>query len=70
MPRGIQDRVRQRQEGFFAANQCRRVCNDWPLVAAVLLVLSLIVMRARTPARVDEGERTSGVLFRPARMAV
>jgi hypothetical protein len=43
VPCGIQDRVRERREGFFAANQRRRVCNDWPLVAASLLVLSLIV---------------------------
>ena len=35
------------RRGFFAANQRRRLCNDWPLVAAVLLVLSLIVARAR-----------------------
>ena len=41
--RGVQDRVRERQEGFFAANQRRRVCNDWPLVAPSLLVLPLIV---------------------------
>jgi hypothetical protein len=40
---GVQDRVRERREGFFAANQCRRVRNDWPLVAALLLVLSLVV---------------------------
>ena len=31
----------------FAANQCRCVCNDWPLVAASLLVLSLIVTQRR-----------------------
>ena len=43
VPCGVQDRVRERQEGFFAANQRRRVCNDWPLVATLLLVLSLIV---------------------------
>ena len=42
VPRGVQDRVRERQEGFFAANQRRRVCNDWPLVAALLLVLPLV----------------------------
>jgi two-component system, NtrC family, sensor kinase len=43
VPCGVEDRVRERREGFFAANECRRVCNDWPLVAALLLVLSLIV---------------------------
>jgi hypothetical protein len=43
MPRGVQDRVRERQEGFLVANKGRRVCNEWPLVAALLLVLSLIV---------------------------
>jgi hypothetical protein len=47
VPCGVQDRVRERQEGFFAANQCRRLCNDWPLVAALLLVLSLVVTTAR-----------------------
>ena len=47
VPHGVQDRVRERQEGFFAANQCRRVCNDWPLVAASLLVLSLIGLGTR-----------------------
>ena len=46
VPSGVQDRVRERQERFFAANQCRRVWNDWPLVAALLLVLSLIVNSA------------------------
>ena len=51
VPRGVQDRVRERQEGFFAANQCRRLWNDRPLVAALLLVLSLIVTRRRTPRR-------------------
>ena len=45
VPRGVQDRVRERQEGLFAANQCRRVCNDWPLVAPSLLVLPPIVTR-------------------------
>jgi class 3 adenylate cyclase len=49
VPCGIQDRVREREERFFAANQCRRVCNDRPLVAAVLLVLSLIVAGVGTP---------------------
>ena len=43
VPCGVQNRVRERRERFFAANQRRRVCNDWPLVAALLLVLSLIV---------------------------
>ena len=43
MPCGVQDRVRERQAGFFAANQRRCVCNDWPLVATLPLVLSLIV---------------------------
>jgi hypothetical protein len=43
VPCGVQNRVRERQEGLFAANQCRRVCNDRPWVAALLLVLSLIV---------------------------
>ena len=43
MPHGVQDRVPERQEGFLVANKCRRVCNEWPLVAALLLVLSLIV---------------------------
>ena len=43
MPCGVQNRVRERREGFFAPNQCRCVCNDWSLVAALLLVLSLIV---------------------------
>ena len=42
MPCGVQDRVRERQKGFPAANQRRRVCNDRPLVASVLLVLSLV----------------------------
>jgi hypothetical protein len=37
----------ERQDGFFAANRCRRVCNDWPLVAALLLVLSLIAASRR-----------------------
>jgi predicted ATPase len=46
MPRGVEDRVRERQEGFFAANQRRRLWNDRPLVAASLLVLSFIVARA------------------------
>ena len=50
VPCGVQDRVRERQEGFFVANQCRRVCNHWPLVAALLLVLSLVVVRAGNPA--------------------
>jgi hypothetical protein len=36
VPCGVQDRVRERQEGFFAANECRRLWNDWPLVAALL----------------------------------
>jgi hypothetical protein len=31
------------KEGFFAANERRRVCNDWPLVATLLLVLPLII---------------------------
>ena len=43
VPCSVQDRVRERQEGFFAANQCRRVCNDGPLVAALLLVLPPLV---------------------------
>ena len=43
MPRRVQDRVRERQEGFLVANQCRSVCNDRPLVAASILVLSLVV---------------------------
>jgi hypothetical protein len=43
VPCGVQDRVPERQEGFFAANQRRRVCNDRPLVAAALLVLSPII---------------------------
>jgi predicted ATPase len=46
VPCGVQDRVRERRERFFAANQCRRLCNNWPLVAALLLVLSLIVAGA------------------------
>jgi hypothetical protein len=54
VPYGVQDRVRERQEGFFAANQCRRVCNDWPLVAALLLVLPLIVTRAMNHAAIGE----------------
>ena len=45
VPCGVQDRVRERQEGFLAANQRRRVCKDWPLVAASLLVLPPIVTR-------------------------
>ena len=28
---------------FLLQNKCRRVCNEWPLVAALLSVLSLIV---------------------------
>jgi hypothetical protein len=43
VPCGVQDRVRERREGLFVANKCRRLCNDGPLVAALLLVLSLIV---------------------------
>jgi hypothetical protein len=49
VPCGVQDRVREREERLFAPNQCRRVCNDWPLVAALLLVLSLM-MAARNSA--------------------
>ena len=45
VPCGVQDRVREREEGFFAANQCRHVCDDWALVAAILLVLPLIGWR-------------------------
>ena len=56
---GVQDRVRERQERFFAANQCRRVCNDWPLVAALLLVLSLIVVGETVKRR-----RSSEVAYR------
>ena len=69
VPCGVQDRVRERQEGFFAANQCRRVCNDWPLVAALLLVLSLVVARAGNSAwrgcgatKVSRGELTNCLL--------
>jgi predicted ATPase len=29
--------------GIFCCKQCRRVRNDWPLVAAAQLVLSLVV---------------------------
>jgi hypothetical protein len=50
MPRGVQDRVRERQEGFFAADERRRVCNDWPVVAALLLVLSLVATKVRNSA--------------------
>jgi NADH:ubiquinone oxidoreductase subunit 3 (subunit A) len=35
-----------RQTGFSAANQFWRVCKNWPLVAALLLVLSPIVRRS------------------------
>ena len=59
VPCGVQDRVRERQEGFFAANQCRRVCNDWPLVAALLLVLSLVVASETVKRR-----RSSEVAYR------
>ena len=52
LPRGVQNRVRERQEGFFAANQCRRLCNDWPLVAPSLLVLPPVVTR-RLASRAD-----------------
>jgi hypothetical protein len=54
VPRGVQDRVRERADGFFAPNQCRRVCNDWPLVAALLLVLSLIVAQALLRSKGDQ----------------
>ena len=45
--RGVQDRVRKRREGIFATNQCWRIRirKDRPLVAALLLVLSLIASR-------------------------
>ena len=33
---------------FFAANQCRRVCNDWALVAPLLLVLPIVATRRPT----------------------
>jgi hypothetical protein len=39
VPRGVQNRVRKRQKGLFAANQRRRLRNDWSLVAATVLVL-------------------------------
>jgi hypothetical protein len=54
------------QEGFFAANQCRRVCNDWPLVAALLLVLPLIVTRAMNHAAIGEIIKYNGTLERYA----
>jgi hypothetical protein len=66
VPRGVQDRVRERQEGLFAANQCRRVCNDWPLVAALLLVLPLIVTRAMNHAAIGEIIKYNGALERYA----
>jgi hypothetical protein len=47
MPCSVQDRVRKRQKRLFAANQCRRVCYDRPLVVASLLVLSLIAAASR-----------------------
>src|ERR1700735_3357618 len=54
VPCGVQDRIRERQEGLFATNQRRRVCNDWPLVAALLLVLPPIVTRRpNAPTRFD-----------------
>jgi hypothetical protein len=58
MPCGIQDRVRERQEGFLAANQCGRLRDDWPLVAALLLVLSLVVSTPTSLARLwrDQGK--------------
>ena len=51
---GIQDRVREREEELFGANQCGRVCNDWPLVGALILVLPLIVTRAMNHAAIGE----------------
>jgi hypothetical protein len=42
VPCGVQDRVRERQEGLFAANRRGRLWNDRLLVAPLLLVLSLV----------------------------
>jgi hypothetical protein len=40
VPCGVENRVRKRQKGLFAVNQCRRLRNDSPLVVAAVLVLS------------------------------
>jgi hypothetical protein len=57
MPCGVEDRVRKRQEGFFAANQCRRLWNYWPFVAALLLVLPSVEERSGPSIRRSKPRR-------------
>jgi hypothetical protein len=47
----FKDPARARKESF-CYEQCRRVCRDWPLVAAVLLALS--VLGQRRPMRCQQ----------------
>jgi hypothetical protein len=44
LPCGFQDRIQQRQKAFSIAQQGRRLSENWPFLATLLLVLPLVVI--------------------------